>query len=275
MTNIECLIKACNETNTSYKILDEHSNFIQVGTINPHYFIQTKVPFQRSDFVQICKDKDYTYKLLNNSVEIPFTKSYLDPFVSPDYDEYKKESSYDEILLDILKSFTLPVIIKKNKGSVGRNVFLCRSEEEVEKAVKKVLDQSSKDYDYLVLAQEYIDIKKEYRVVIYNEKVDFVYLKDNSQGEFVGNLSPLHWENSKAILIEDKVLYDGLQKLTDLISKKLELKWAGLDVVEDKSGKYWLIEVNAHPSFTRFVEDNDDETVVSLYKKVLEDLKTA
>ena len=49
-------------------------------------------------------------------------------------------------------------------------------------------------YDYIFLAQEYISIAQEYRVLVYDNELQFVYLKDNSEADFTGNISPLHFE---------------------------------------------------------------------------------
>lgn len=271
MVNIECVIKACEGLGIEYKVLDEHSNFIEICSTPAHYFIQTKTPLSTSDFVEICKDKDYTYKLLKDFVRMPKTKSYLDPYIAPEYDEYRGFASYDQILTDIQKEFSLPLIIKKNKGSVGRNVFLCKTVTELNDAVRVVLDHNSKHYDYVVLAQEKLDIAQEYRVVVYKNKVEFAYLKDNSKAKFTGNLSPLHWEGAKASLVNDD-LHIKFQEIVSAIAERLDLKWAGLDLVYDVNGDWYLVEINSHPSFSKYVEDNGDQRVVELYRKVLMDI---
>jgi len=153
-------------------------------------------------------------------------------------------------------------------------------------------------------------------VVVYDQKVQFVYQKDNNinldlskslqeaksiQGDvniqeardlhesrsiqagkktqvrkspkFVGNLSPLHWENSKSVLIDDKNFLTKMSAFIKPVFSKIDLKYAGLDIIEDKLGKLWLIEINSQPGFTYFIRDNSDKEIIKMYRKILLDLR--
>ena len=65
------------------------------------------------------------------------------------------------------------MIVKRNRGSAGNNVLLCETKEQVQAAIATVFNVNSKDYDYVCLAQEYIDIRHEYRAVFFNQKAGF------------------------------------------------------------------------------------------------------
>src|SRR5690606_31402181 len=110
------------------------------------------------------------------------------------------------IIDEVKLNFAFPLIIKMNSGSVGKNVYLCQNELDLKKAVEKIFNHFDKDHDYLLLAQEYVRIAKEYRVIVRKGRVALAYLKDNSSATFSGNLSPLHWENGTAVLIESQSL---------------------------------------------------------------------
>jgi hypothetical protein len=61
----------------------------------------------------------------------------------------------DSITEEIKKTWSLPVIIKRNAGSFGNNIFLCHDIEEVRLSLKQIFNINSKDYDDIALTQEY------------------------------------------------------------------------------------------------------------------------
>jgi glutathione synthase/RimK-type ligase-like ATP-grasp enzyme len=267
--NIKCISKACDELNIKYNYVDKFKDVLVIESNPKKYFIQTATPFNSEDVMRICRDKDYTYQILKNDINTPKTLSFLDPFCNPIYKDYIKEKSYDEVVNQITEVFDFPLVLKKNSGSMGENVFKCETKESLQKALNIIFDQSSKHYDYIMLAQEYISIAKEYRVIVFEKEVILLYEKNTDQATFIGNLSPLHWENSKAILVTDDIL---IKKITDFIKpiyKSLNIVYGGLDVAIDESGKSWLIEINSKPGFDIFVKDNGEEPLVEMYTEIL------
>ena len=169
------------------------------------------------------------------------TKRYYDPD-----GKSQKKVSYDEIFADIHTNFSLPMMIKMNKGSQGKHVYKCDTNEEVETAVRSIFTRDE-NYDFMALAQEFIEIKEEYRVLIYNNEVQFAYLKDNSEAYFTGNISPLHHEGAKAILLSDPQILEELRHFVAKICTRISLHYNGLDIIRNKEGKLMLIELNGMP----------------------------
>jgi len=236
-----------------------------------HYVINNILGVNSESDTKLCADKSYTYNLLKRSVAMPFTKSYLDPSGSR-YPEYLQFTSQEKVLEDIKKTFSLPIVVKKNTGSMGSGVYLCKSWDQVEKAVARIFNKESAGYDYICVVQDALKIEKEWRVIMYNGQLQFLYQKDTSNAIFTGNLSPLHWENSKAVLIADTLLNKKIQSFLDPVFTQWQLPYGGFDVVQDAKGKLWLIEINSHPAFTVFLRDNSSDSLRELYKKILTEL---
>jgi glutathione synthase/RimK-type ligase-like ATP-grasp enzyme len=123
----------------------------------------------------------------------------LDHFCKPEHRPYLTAFSIEQIVSKISQWFSFPVIIKQNSGSQGKNVFLCKNVDELYQAVSRVFNRQDKNYDYLVLAQEFVKIKKEYRVIYFEGKVELVYEKSLNGGfdgegfenlNFGDNISP-------------------------------------------------------------------------------------
>ena len=238
----------------------------------PHYIIYNILGINSESDTKLCADKAYTYELLSKCIEMPKTQSYLDP--NGRYREYRQFSSQEKIVQDIKKNFQLPLIVKKNTGSMGSGVHKCETWEQVASAVASIFCQDSSSYDYVCVVQTAILIRREWRVLMYKGKLQFMYEKDVSAATFKGNLSPLHWEDSTANLVSDEALQQQIQHFLDPVFEQWQLPYGGFDVVEDTTGKLWLIEVNSHPAFAVFLRDNDPEPLKQMYRIMLKDLQT-
>ena len=96
---------------------------------------------------------------------MPKTKSYLSPYCDERYSQYIENKTISDIIIDIENNFTYPMIIKKNRGSWGTNVFKVTNKISLEKALLTIFNENSNSYDYIALAQSCIDIQNEYRAI--------------------------------------------------------------------------------------------------------------
>lgn len=270
LLNTRCVQVACKNLCIPYNTYDNNKNLIEVLLHNkPYIFVNFSTPFNSDSVSYICKDKDFTYKLLKSLVQMPRTLAFFDPhYENEAFKKYIVQTSYDEITREICKTFSLPVIVKMNSGSMGRNVFLCNSKEEVFEALEAIYKKDSPLYDYIALAQEYVPILKEYRVVTFEKEIILMYEKDFSNSTYIDNISPLHRENSKAVLIEDRELQENIQSFLKPVLDSFNIQFAGLDIILDESGNMFLLEINSKPGFSYFVKDNGEERLVQMYEQI-------
>jgi glutathione synthase/RimK-type ligase-like ATP-grasp enzyme len=272
--NTRCVRAACDRLGIPYSTHDPYGNFVSVNLDQQHFFVNASAPFNTSSVDKICKDKDFTSKLLSDAVRMPKSHGYFDPYpIDEQYAGYVTEGNYDSIAADVAERFGFPVIIKMNAGQKGNNIFLCKDQAEARVAFAKIFDHSSPSHDYVALAQEYIAPKKEYRVIVFKGEIVLTYEKDISDAKFVGNLSPLHYENAKAILIPDQELLARLQSCIDPLFPKLDLEFGGVDIIENDAGEHYVIELNTHPGFSYFVRHNGEEALVQMYEQILKSLR--
>jgi len=230
------------------------------------------MPFNNEQIVQIFKDKEYTYHLLKGKIKTPKTLGFLSPLCEEKYQKYLLFKDCEEITTEVGKTFSLPVIVKKNRGSAGNNVFLCETNKQIQAALATIFNVNSKDYDYVCLAQEYIDIRHEYRAVFFNQKLVLLYEKDKSDAKFAGNLSPLHWDGAKAKHITDSQIISEIENFVQPVFAEINVNYGGFDIAIDTNGEYWLIEINSSPNFETFVRDNHRQIAVKMFKQILESL---
>lgn len=283
LSQLKCLQIACQNLNILVEALDKNGNFLvispnkntelvsQISKPFPKfYFVNSQTPFNSQDSVVICKDKFFCYQTLENKIKQPKTLSFLDPFCANNYREYLECENFEEIANFIQKELSFPLIIKPNSGSLGINVQKVENPNELQKAIEKIFDTKSRDYDYVMIAQEYIQIKEEFRVITVGGIVELIYQKDISGAEFVGNLSPLHWQGFATKIIENLEFKSKIQEFVKPIFTNLpRLFWAGFDIAIDKNGEIFLIEINTNPGFGLFLSTQEDFHIINLYQKAL------
>ena len=269
LINIKLWVTAFQELGIPYEILHPTQNVIRIKLEKCHYFTHNTTPFNDQSSGRILKDKDYTFHVLKGHISMPKTISFLSPFCDKRYHEYLRFENLSEIEQEILSIFSLPVIIKRNSGASGDNVFLCQNSNQIKIALEKIFNVDNKNYDYIALAQEYINIVCEYRAVFFNQKLVLLYQKDNSNASFVGNLSPLHWEGAEAKIVTEAKIIQDIERFVQPVFAGFPIKYGGFDIAQDNKGQYWLIEINSSPFYGKILEDQGAEIVVNMFKKIL------
>lgn len=273
-TAIKCLIQVLGERGVDFEIQHRDNNLVAV-TLNDtiYHFSYTKVPLNDAVVSEICKDKEYTYSVLKNVIKMPDTKGYVDPHITEAFQDYVRYETNSDVAKNIISEFDLPIIIKPNKGSGGINAFLCTEETQIVTALDTIFNQNSKNYDYVALVQKYIDIKHEYRVLVLDSEIQFIYEKDKASATFEGNLSPLHYEGAKAVLIKNEELKNKIKDFISPIFKKINLRYTGADIAIDSNGDMYLIELNGNPQVDIFVRDNGMGEVVAMFRNIVSKLE--
>jgi glutathione synthase/RimK-type ligase-like ATP-grasp enzyme len=275
ISNTACLAAACDKLGITYRFYDDNHNLMGVMLDKEYFFANATTPFNSEAFSRISQDKEFSYRVYSDVIRMPKTLGFLDPECDPKYRHYVVYQTRKEIVQKIDTEFKYPVIVKMNSGSQGVNVFKCDDIHDIEKAIDTIFNRDSLHYDYVALAQEYISLEKEFRVIVLKNEVELVYEKDTSEaGIPIGNISPLHRSGAKAVVLQDENLKQKIKDFVGNLSKKISIKYVGLDVALDTNGDLWLIEINTKPGFGYFIRDNGPELIIELYKNMLLELKT-
>ncbi len=272
----KALIQACENLGLKYEIIhkDQISVKVKAGKYNL-YYTHWHNPYNRTDTRRIAKDKDLSYTLLKDVVNIPKWKAFIDPDIEKSYPNYTDIGtiySYDEIINIIEKNFKYPLIIKPNMKSMGINVAKVDDRDETKNALQAIFDLNNRYYDYIAIAQQKIDIAHEYRVTTFRSKVVLAYEKSIKEAKFIGNLSPLHWDGGKAIHIIDEDLIQKFEDFCKPIHSLIDLEYAGYDIAIDTNGKMWLIEVNGNPAVGHFIKDCGMDAIIRKDEIILRQL---
>jgi len=274
LPNTRCIKLACERLGITCVTHDQNENFLSVHLNKPLFFVNFATPFNDEGISKICRDKEFSYTLLKENIRAPKTLAFFDPHhQNKDYIKYIVEEGHHAIVKKITSTFSLPVIVKMNSGSKGINVFLCHLESEILHALQEIYRKDSPNYDYIAIAQEYIRIEKEYRVIVFEREIVLIYEKELSNAKFTGNLSPLHQKNSRAVLIDTIDFYRQINAFILPLYKCLDVQFTGLDILLDQNNELVLLELNTRPGFAYFTRDNGEKPLIDMYEKILKKVK--
>ena len=264
--NIKCLIDACKKISLKYEFIGNEDNFLRINVSGKwEYFQLNKTPFNSEVTYGICKDKMHTYKLLHPRVRMPKTISFLDFGVEKKYQHYVRHTSLSAVMENIETELTYPLIIKQNKGALGVNVYLCKNKESVSDAIQAIFNKASKYYDYILLAQQFIPTREEYRLVCAFGQPVLAYKRGNAH-----IFNHKYWENNEvAILIKDPKVIQDLFGFIEPVYQDIDLGFVGFDIVRGMDNRFYLIELNSSPKFDHIIDSSGEESVIQMYEQSL------
>src|SRR5690554_4101661 len=167
--------------------------------------------------------------------------------------------------------FNFPVMVKPIHEGSSIGIMKAKNEQEL-----KVAYKIAKEYDRLVMVEEFID-GEEYTVAVVNGEALPVIGMTSSHEFFDFDAK---YNSSQTVYNIPSGLSSAIEKrLQDLSIKAFNMVgcegWARVDVMVDKSGIPWLIEINTCPGMTerslvpqaaKFKGVSFDELVVSILK---------
>ncbi len=272
--NLKALIQACELLGIAYRTHHRTQNLVEVCLAEQSYlFVNWTTPLNSQSIRQLCRDKDYFYHFFAQTIRMPTTMAFLNPACNQKYTHYLQAKSIAEITAIVEQAFSYPMIVKKNSGSWGTNVFRVDHPMGLDEALRVVFDLHSAAYDYIALVQELIQIHREYRVVYLHRALAFAYEKSTDGARYTGNLSPLHWENAKAIPVSDPVMLQEIDMFCQPLFERLAIPFCGLDIARDRQGEWWLIEANSSPGFDHLIAAGGEPQVIQLYQEMLLQLR--
>lgn len=203
-----------------------------------------------------ANDKGLTSQLLQNANLPHVDHSYVYGDVLRS--ELKIEYSLEEDILTVARGAIFPMVVKPNKGTQGRNVFLCQDLGELVDKAKII----SKIDDLCV--SPYEESEFEYRFYFLNDEILLAY-KKKRHNSWKHNLS----EGSIPEIL-DLQNYKEMEELAKRSYKVLGLRMGAVDIFETKEGPK-VLEINNGISLVHFAEHSEEYKNIALnvYEKYL------
>ena len=186
--------------------------------------------------------KLYMYEMLKkNNIQIPGTYSLSDviPEATSGSEGYPESIQRSRIgVRDDMVNY--PYIVKWVYGFGGKQVYLVRDAEDL----KKILALHPQEE---LIAQDVVDAKYEYKIIT----VGFSAIASVLRFEI--NPKTLRPDFEKCtVLLADSETVKNVSQLAENAARVLGRELSKVDILEDKHGKQFVLEVNRQPGFQNF-----------------------
>lgn len=177
--------------------------------------------------------------LVSNSKLISLTELALNNFPIPD----SLACLVEQALICqkmIAQDLGLPLIIKDSMGMQGKKVYLIKDRNNLDLFIKKYSPNK------ILIFQKYIENGKDHRVLVMGNRplaweVRIKFKEESPEKRF--------WDK-KEIYQAVSGLPEKMREISLQSARALKLEIAGVDILEDTQGKYWLLEVNRTPGIS-------------------------
>lgn len=189
--------------------------------------------FNKADFIKLCDDKLLTFIACSN-LGIAMPDTFAGPLV------YTSNDNPSTDFLDTyIEQLGFPMVVKKVYGSLGEGVYLVENKIELIDLYKSICHNP-------ILFQKYVGTSKgkSIRVIIVDGEVIGAFVRKN-KGDFRSNFGQS--ASSEKLTNGEKYI-----AFAENIAKKLQIEYAGIDLLDDENGNPILCEINANAFFEEF-----------------------
>ena len=189
--------------------------------------------FNKAEFIKLCDDKMLTFiKCTNMGINMPDT--FAGPLVYTSINE-----PHLEFLDAIIDKLGFPMVIKRVYGSLGEGVFLVKDKNELINVYKQNCHSP-------ILFQRYVSFSAGHsiRVIVIDGQV-FGAFKRKNGNDFRSNFGTT--AGSEKLENPEKYLL-----FAEKIAKKLDIEYAGIDLLDDENGNIVMCEINSNAFFEEF-----------------------
>ena len=190
--------------------------------------------FNNADFIKLCDDKVLTYIRCANE-GIRMIETIAGPLVYVD----KLEDKHYKFLDKVSDELGFPLIVKKVYGSLGEGVYIAKNKENLKEVYRNI-------YRNPLLFQKYISTSKgrSIRVLVIDHKIVGAFERCNPS-DFRSNFGDT--ATSKEIKNNVKI-----NEFAAKIVQKLDILYAGIDLLYDENDELILCEINSNAFFEEF-----------------------
>ena len=190
--------------------------------------------FNNADFIKLCDDKVLTYiRCANEGIRM------IETIAGPLVYVNELEDKHYKFLDTVVDKLGLPLVVKKVYGSLGEGVYIAKNKENLRQIYKNI-------YRNPLLFQKYIDTSKgrSIRVLVVDHKIVGAFERNNPV-DFRSNFGDT--ASSKQIVNNQKI-FDFAEKIV----QKLDILYAGIDLLYGENDELILCEINSNAFFEEF-----------------------
>lgn len=244
---IKCYIVFANEAkietdDTDQLITDKDGNRIRINPNSTLFIARRGVLFNKSSIGFITHIEDDGYRMYNTKNAMMTAE---DKYLSAvKFNKYNIPSPKTEVINNIEQLDYImdkldnkyPVICKLLASTQGIGVFKCDSKDSLKSTLQTIWKLNSNED---ILLQEMIKSVSDYRIHVIN-------------GEVVGGLERVQNNDFRSNVHLDATvkplkINDEVKRIAKLAAEAIGGYWVGVDIIPDKDGNYYVLEINTSP----------------------------
>lgn len=280
------LNEICKEKNIEQKLLSYEWIRELKKEDKIHHVIRYQFDLNSSNSYKIAKDKYATYAILSEN-NIPMIEHIM--IFSPITRRAYFDENYMIQVKKMLEKSNSKIVIKANDSSQGKHVYCCSNEIEAQQIISKLFAE----YKDSVSICPYVEIDYEYRVVILDRQVLYLYKKKKpyvigdgmhtvkelvknkysnyERMNFDENLSldqipeeaehvTLSWKHNLSngaepvVLLENDEYLEQVKNIALRAGKAIGIKFATVDVALTSKKELSVVEINGSVCMNKFAE---------------------
>lgn len=155
--------------------------------------------------------------------------------------------AYLNSLHEIKEKIGYPLLVKHNSKGKGADIHKIENENELIEKLHIINNKDPKKAIKRYHIQEFLELDKDYRVLVIGRKVIGAMQRIPKEGDFRANFS-LGGSVKPATLTEE------MKRLAEKAIKATNVDFAGVDIVYTTDNKPYILEVNRTPGFQGFMK---------------------
>ena len=295
-----CMEKDIEQKNLSYGWIKELKKDNKT-----HYIMRYQFDLNSAISYNIAGDKFASFEVLRaNDVPTIEHKMIFNPKTRSVY----YENEFIEEAKKLLAKNNFKIVIKANDSYEGKDVYICKTEKEIENIVRKLFEENNDTLS----ASPYLDIDFEYRVIYLCGEILYIYKKrkpyvtgdgkkslkeliqkKEKEGKIVIDISKdldlkyipkekeeitISWKHNlnngaEPILVdENDEFIDKVKEIAVNAGNAINIKFASVDIAVTSDKKIYVMEINASVCMNKFSEiiPGGYEIVKNIYSKAVD-----
>ncbi len=291
--------KICERNNITFKLLSNDWIIMLEKDSKTKFITGCKFPLNNHAIGEILDDKYALYCVLKEK-NIPIIKHNI-LYSNSNMNDYAINSKDSKLVNDYFLKNGNSIVLKPCNGTCGQNVYHVTSFDDIDKILEKLFQKNTS-----IVYCPFYNIKNEYRVIVLDGNIEFIYckqrpiVKGNGKSSIRNLLLEFNYEYFKDKLydkIYDTILQDGeiyeydwrfnlsngaiasfdidsnikfkLEKLAKDVINKLELKFVSIDIIETDE-ELSVLEINSGVMMENLINMVDDISIIeNIYEKAI------
>lgn len=296
INNVQLLLKEiCDENNIKFNVISNGWVMVFEKDSKVRILAGYKFDLNKNGISNVFDDKFATYELLK-LYDVPVVEHKL-LYGLYNMEKYATNYKNYDYLLNYFHENNNDIVIKKNNGTCGNDVYHITNINELKK-IFEMIKMSKLSYSM----SPFYNIENEYRTIVLDGKIKLIHKKclpivygdgKSTLKELLTKFNPIYFNNKDfnnsdyIPSVEEEYQYDWrfnlcngatasfdidddvkekLELIVNKITSLFDIGFCSIDIIKTKDNHYYVLEINSGVMMSNLLEENSE------YRKIIKDI---